>query len=78
MTNHKLQELLNLILFTDEITQETDNAHLQICESFDDFEKQLMKKDIEIAKLEGSIKAFTSEIRRLHDDDCNCMTCEGK
>lgn len=41
MTNMKLQKLLNLILFTDEITNETDNAHVEICEEFDAKEKQI-------------------------------------
>jgi len=40
MTNDRLQELLNLILFTDEITAETDNAHIEICEAFDETEEQ--------------------------------------
>lgn len=41
MTNNRLQELLNLILFTDEITTETDNAHIEICEVFNERDKQL-------------------------------------
>jgi len=42
---------------------------------FDDDEKQLLKKDVEIARLEGELEAFRSEVKRLHPDDCNCSTC---
>jgi len=38
--------------------------------------KQPLKKDIEIAKLEGMLEAMKKEVFRLHPDDCNCMTCE--
>jgi hypothetical protein len=40
MTNDRLQKLLNLILFTDEITPETENAHVEICDEFDMLHKQ--------------------------------------
>ncbi len=52
-----------------------DNA-IELKTIVDDFEKQLLKKDIEIAKLEGMLKAMKKEVFRLHPDDCNCMTCE--
>lgn len=49
---------------------------------YDDFEEELelksLKKDLEIAKLEGYQKAMIKEIRRLHEKDCNCITCKGK
>lgn len=38
----------------------------------------LLKRDVEIAKLQGELWAFTKEVRRLHLNDCNCITCEGK
>jgi len=47
MTDTRLQDLLNLILFTDEITTETDNAHIEICEEFnirDEQNKTLLKR----------------------------------
>ena len=43
---------------------------------YDDFEKQLMHKDIEIAKLQGYQTALEKEIHRLHDNDCTCTLCE--
>jgi len=42
-----------------------------------DFEKQLLKKDCEIAKLEAMLGVMEKEVAKLHPDDCNCMICEG-
>ena len=41
MKNKELQEHLNLILFTDEVTMETDNAHIKICEAFNEMEEEI-------------------------------------
>jgi len=45
---------------------------------YDDVERAMMGKDIEIAELSGRLMVMTSEVRRLHPDDCNCMLCVGK
>jgi len=57
MTNDKLQELLNLILFTDEITLETDNAHVAICEYYNEVEKELEK-----------LRKDRDDLKREYDD----------
>ncbi|MBL4730758.1 MAG: hypothetical protein JKY28_05270 [Sulfurimonas sp.] len=68
MRNARLQELLNLILYTNEITAETDNAHLEICEEFDNLHSKIL--DLETANADlhiESIKAdeITKQIQHL-------------
>ncbi|PCI30990.1 MAG: hypothetical protein COB67_00620 [SAR324 cluster bacterium] len=62
MTNHKLQELLNLILFTDEITPTTDNAHIEICDAFSELEQ----------KLENGRQRYEANLMSM--EDCSEMT----
>lgn len=52
--------------------------HTIIDKIYDDFDRQLLKKDCEIAKYQGMLKAMKSEVQRLHPIDCSCITCKGK
>lgn len=65
MNNDRLQELLNLILFANEITRDTDNAHIEICEAFNDLEKQSHYKDMYISTIEAEIKELQKEYGNL-------------
>lgn len=64
MTNDKLQNLLNLILFADEITSETDNAHIEICDYFNSLEARIAELEAENKNLSKDVDYWKLSLKK--------------
>ena len=86
MTNAKLQDLLNLILFADEITRETDNAHIEICEYVTSLEQRNAELEQRVKELEECTDRMISKekalihhmINKKQDEVCKNCTYHGE
>lgn len=43
---------------------------------YDDFELQLINKNLKIAELQGRLEAMEKEVYNLHPNYCTCMLCK--
>lgn len=75
------EDLIKQLEKEDDISKRLIHLTSKVKNIFNYFEKALLKKDIEIAKLEGVKTAYESEIFRLHsitNKDCDCLLCTKK